>query len=308
MYNKINIAITLLLSMFIVLGSACISISQEARYKLKEVEEREQGESLIDWIMDYDEAREVSIERGKPMFILITAPSWCSPCQRMEEEVFSEVEIANYLNDKFIPVKIVDEIEGERNPDLERFDFPGFPTMFIHDTEGKEQDKVIGYVDPSYFYGFLYRYINPDIETDKPTSTDEPSYPESVQKALKDGQFALRWLVSLYKSEEYQMCAEIASLIINKADPNDIQMYYEDMLYMLYISQIHLRDFDYAMEVSEDYIKSYQTGKFIESVLYLRILMLYHFFDREKAQSEARYFLEVYPESRFADKIRKLFS
>jgi thioredoxin-related protein len=300
MSNRIKIALIILLSVIILFGTSGILVAQSSRV--------EKVESPVDWVMSYKRGYDEAQEEGKPMFILITAPSWCSPCQRMEEEVFSAEEIADYLNDYFIPVMIPDVVNGERNPELDRFDFPGFPTMFILNSKGKEQDKIIGYVNPGYFYEFLNRYINPDIEKiEQKEDSDEPSYPESIDRALIDGQYAVRWLVSLYKSKEYAMCSEIADLIMDKANPEDIESYYEDMLYMRYISTIRLKEFKTAMGLSEEYLETYGKGKYIESVLYLRILMLFHLFDIEQAKKEAGYFLEVYPESIFIDRIKKLF-
>ncbi len=300
MSNRINIALIIFLSVIMILGSTGILIAQSSRV--------EKVDSPVQWLMSYKQALDKAQEEEKPMFILITAPSWCSPCQRLEEEVFATEEVADYLNEKFIPVMILDEVDGKRNPDLDRFDFPGFPTMFILNSKGKEQDKIIGYVNPVYFYEFMKQYINPDIErVEQKEVSEEPSYPESIDRALIDGQYAVRWLVSLYKSKEYAMCAEISDLIMDKANPEDIELYYEEMLYMRYVSTIRLKEFKQAMELSEEYLEIYDKGKYIESVLYLRILMLYHLFDKEQAKKEAYYFMEVYPESIFIDRIKNLF-
>ena len=57
---------------------------------------------------------------------------WCMPCKMMDKEVFSDKEIGDFFNKKFINVKV--DAEKMNGPDLAAiFEVKGFPTMLFLD-------------------------------------------------------------------------------------------------------------------------------------------------------------------------------
>lgn len=55
----------------------------------------------VEW-MDYEEAREVSSD--KPVFVF-GEMQFCSACRAMKKEVFTDPDLAQFINDNFVPAK-----------------------------------------------------------------------------------------------------------------------------------------------------------------------------------------------------------
>lgn len=79
---------------------------------------------------------------GKVIF-LDGYTSWCAPCKKMEKEVFTRPEVANYFNQKFINVKY--DMEGAQGDALkENYGVEVFPTYLFISPEGKEIHRIVG--------------------------------------------------------------------------------------------------------------------------------------------------------------------
>ncbi len=93
----------------------------------------------IQWVTKYDDALSRAKQNGRNIFVVITAPSWCGYCKVLERNVFSKASVARTLNSKFVPLRILDS-----NPDRSRFDFSGYPTMFVAASGGKILSEIYG--------------------------------------------------------------------------------------------------------------------------------------------------------------------
>lgn len=62
--------------------------------------------------------------------------TWCSPCKWMDEQTFNRPEVANYLNDKYITVRVnIDNFIGMTYK--EQYDIRFLPTILVLDPAGK---------------------------------------------------------------------------------------------------------------------------------------------------------------------------
>ncbi|MBV6623986.1 MAG: thioredoxin domain-containing protein [Rivularia sp. (in: Bacteria)] len=68
----------------------------------------------IDWWSWCDEALSTAVKQDKPIFLSIGYSS-CHWCTVMEGEAFSDLEIAEYMNANFIPIKV----DREERPDID---------------------------------------------------------------------------------------------------------------------------------------------------------------------------------------------
>ena len=75
---------------------------------------RKHAENPVDWWPWCEEALETAKQQNKPIFLSIGYSS-CHWCTVMEGEAFSDEKIAQYLNEKFLPIKV----DREERPDVD---------------------------------------------------------------------------------------------------------------------------------------------------------------------------------------------
>ncbi|MBK9015162.1 MAG: thioredoxin family protein [Saprospiraceae bacterium] len=69
-------------------------------------------------------------QRSDKIIFLDGYTSWCAPCKKMEKEVFTRPEVANYFNQKFINVKY--DMEGRQGDELkDKYGVKVFPTYLL---------------------------------------------------------------------------------------------------------------------------------------------------------------------------------
>ncbi|WP_019988552.1 thioredoxin family protein [Rudanella lutea] len=73
--------------------------------------------------------------------------SWCGPCKMLQKNVFTQKEVGDYFNKKFINVKI-DMERGEGPMLAQRYPLEAYPTLFFINGNGKVVKKAIGYMSP----------------------------------------------------------------------------------------------------------------------------------------------------------------
>ena len=75
---------------------------------------------------------------------------WCQPCHMLDAEVFRNPAIAKSINERFIPIRVVDrrQEEGRNAPEVDelqqRFVVRGFPTVVFADRTG-ERARMEGF-------------------------------------------------------------------------------------------------------------------------------------------------------------------
>ena len=95
---------------------------------------------------------------------------WCTWCKKMDKETYSKGEIASYISDHFIPVRLNAESQQMRlfdtvhitDADLaSAFHVTGYPTTIFIQSDGKPITSLPGYVETDEFKNVL-RYIAED--------------------------------------------------------------------------------------------------------------------------------------------------
>jgi thioredoxin-related protein len=115
-------------------------------------------ESTISWSDSYDEAIEEAKILEQNIFVYFTAPSWCIWCQKMDKETLNKLKVQSLINDGFVAVRILDEINGKPNPEINRFEFDGFPTIQIHSSKGELLQEINGFKDSETLLNLLRPY------------------------------------------------------------------------------------------------------------------------------------------------------
>ena len=98
---------------------------------------------LIEW-RDYGtEDLEEAVAQNKPIFLLLTAPSWCHWCQVYEsEEYLFDPSVYSYINKNLIPIYV----DADKRQDLTRQWLEGgWPSTTILDPA---RNRLFGYSGP----------------------------------------------------------------------------------------------------------------------------------------------------------------
>ena len=112
----------------------------------------------------FDDALKKAAAEHKRVLLDFSGSDWCHWCQVMEREVLSTPEFKNYA-DRHLVVVLVDfpaqtrlpESQQAQNNSLKnRYHIEGFPTFIVVSPEGRELDRVVGYM-PGGPQAFLSR-------------------------------------------------------------------------------------------------------------------------------------------------------
>ena len=113
---------------------------------------------LVRWV-PLDRAERIAAATHKPVFYDFSA-EWCGPCHVMEAEVFRDQRLAAMINDRFVPVRVVDTKaeRGSNSPEVARlqkqYAVQGFPTIVVA-RGGAAPQKVFGYGGRAQFEHFV---------------------------------------------------------------------------------------------------------------------------------------------------------
>lgn len=69
--------------------------------------------------------------------------SWCLPCQIMKEEVYTDEDLGNYMNDRFISV-LIDAEKPTGIPVAFEYMVEAYPTLLFLDTKGAVLERKVG--------------------------------------------------------------------------------------------------------------------------------------------------------------------
>ena len=102
--------------------------------------------SVYDWEIPISEAQERAEEENKELLYFFAGSDWCSWCDRLINEVFSQELFRSFESSYVVPVLIDFPRQRELSPALqqrnaalmEEFGVEGFPTVVILTPGGKE--------------------------------------------------------------------------------------------------------------------------------------------------------------------------
>lgn len=111
----------------------------------------------------YDEGMAAGKKEGKKILINFYA-DWCTYCKKMDRETFSNSNVATYMNENFIAIKLNSDIEKQLSKE---FRVGGLPTTIFIDPNGEKIMVLPGYLDRAMFLSCL-EYIQSDSYREMP--------------------------------------------------------------------------------------------------------------------------------------------
>ncbi|MEE8336220.1 MAG: thioredoxin family protein, partial [Candidatus Neomarinimicrobiota bacterium] len=106
------------------------------------------------------------LERAEKDLVLVDFETdWCKWCKVLDENTYPDPEVIKFARKNMVGFKI-DAEKGAGINLARKYNVTGFPTLVIMDNDGREIDRIIGYMPPEPFLKELKRIKN-GVETIK---------------------------------------------------------------------------------------------------------------------------------------------
>jgi thioredoxin-related protein len=116
------------------------------------------------WLSDFHRAQEEAKASHKLLLLNFTGSDWCGWCIRLQAEVFSQPEFAEYAKQNLVLMTVdfprakplSGEVRSQNMALAQKYGIEGFPTIVVLDADGKPVG-LLGYLPggPSAFIGEL---------------------------------------------------------------------------------------------------------------------------------------------------------
>ena len=114
--------------------------------------------------ISFDEALKVAAKENKLVFIDFYT-DWCGPCKKMAKDVFPQKMVGDFMNAKFVNLKLNAEKEGKEL--AARYKVNAYPTFIVLDTKGKVVGELKGSMDGQTFIQKLGGKLNPEMTPER---------------------------------------------------------------------------------------------------------------------------------------------
>lgn len=110
--------------------------------------------------VSYAEGLKAAKAEGKLLFVDFYT-EWCGPCKMMANNVFPQKDVGDYMNAKFVCLKI-DAEKGEGVELAKRYAVKAYPTFVIIGADEKEVGRKVGGGSAADFMAAIERIVDPE--------------------------------------------------------------------------------------------------------------------------------------------------
>lgn len=97
----------------------------------------------VSTLQEMEAAQKQASDQMLLMFVDVYA-TWCGPCKMMDQQVYTDPAVADYMNDRFVNVRLDGECEyGMQYVSEQKLE--GYPTMYIFSDDGDRVSKIVGF-------------------------------------------------------------------------------------------------------------------------------------------------------------------
>jgi thiol:disulfide interchange protein len=108
-------------------------------------------EPSIHWTASIPTALHQQRETGRPLMVYVKADD-CGYCRKMERDTWSDPQVAQRVQERFIALKL----DARQHKELvSRLGIKGLPTTMVFDHEGRRLHTLSGYAPPSSILEWL---------------------------------------------------------------------------------------------------------------------------------------------------------
>ena len=180
------------------------------------------------------------------MVFLDCYTSWCGPCKMMARDIFPQKKVGDFMNPKFICIKIYME-KGEGPSLTQKFQVSAFPTFIIFNSDAQEIGRFLGGSDAD---GFIDRV--------KKASIDNGSIDMDKQweQGNRDESFLKQYLTSLGNAYKNQRANDVAEALLDPKAESFASDSASAMIFMRYINNPFSKAFIYTAKHPNDLKKT----------------------------------------------------
>lgn len=143
-------------------------------------------------------------QKENKMIFLDCYTSWCGPCKALAANVFPDKEVGDYMNPKFVCIKI--DMEKGEGPELNRkFEVSAYPTMIIFNKNGEEIGRIVGGGSKELFLSRV---------KDKSVDSGVAAMDKRFDDGDRDPQFLMKYVATLGASYKRERANEVAEAIL----------------------------------------------------------------------------------------------
>ena len=106
------------------------------------------GEETLNW--QNKPFSHVLSQSDKDVVFIDFYTDWCVWCKRLDKDTYSDPKVRDYMGDHFTATRI-DAEKGEGINLAAQYHISGYPTLVFVDKNGKEVDRIVGYLPPQPF-------------------------------------------------------------------------------------------------------------------------------------------------------------
>jgi len=158
------------LLLFLLLGLA-FAVTQD-RYIMRRLMRHGAPNGTVHWQTSFDTAVAQAQREHKPLFLDFSA-TWCGPCQDMQQTTYRDPDVADILNNKFVPVLI--DIDQQKEL-AARFGVSPIPDeAFVASDGDRELVRTAGYNDADDFLNMTDKALKAFAKLPPPDLSRHPS-------------------------------------------------------------------------------------------------------------------------------------